>query len=101
MPKSDKSTPGKSSGSGFNAGIAGLDPTALAELIRRLRDIDRGYREVAEKMGHLYMLADSHNVGTLTRQLDRAMQFASHSERTLAAILDELQCRVERPARNG
>lgn len=64
---------------------------ALTELTQRVQDIDNSYRAVAEKMGQLYMCADSNNAGTLTQRLDKPMRNASENEQTFAAMLDELR----------
>jgi hypothetical protein len=71
--------------------LDGVSAEALAELTRRVQDIDNSYRAVAEKMGQLYMCADSNQVVSLTRSLDKPMRNASDNERTFAAILDELR----------
>lgn len=63
---------------------------ALTELTQRVQDIDNSYRAVAEKMGQLYMCADSNNAGALTQRLDKPMRNASENEQTFAAMLDEL-----------
>jgi hypothetical protein len=62
----------------------------LAELIRRARDIDGAYQEVAQRMGQLYVYADENGLATLTRTLDELMRNASETERLMASILDEL-----------
>lgn len=64
---------------------------ALAELTRRIQDINNSYRAVAEKMGQLYMLADENKVASLTRGLDKPMRNASDNEQMFAAALEELQ----------
>lgn len=64
---------------------------ALTELTQRVQDIDNSYRAVAEKMGQLYMCADSNNAAALTRRLDKPMRNASENEQTFAAMLDELR----------
>lgn len=69
---------------------------ALTELTQRVQDIDNSYRAVAEKMGQLYMCADSNNAGALTQRLDKPMRNASENEQTFAAMLDELQMVVNR-----
>ena len=68
----------------------------LAELIRRVQEIESRYRDAAEKMGQLYMYADRHDRAALTRSLDKPMRNASANERTLAAILDELLASANR-----
>lgn len=68
----------------------------LAELIRRVQDIDNAYRSVAEKMGQLYMCADEHKVASLTGSLDKPMRNASDNERTFAAILEDLRMQANR-----
>ncbi len=64
---------------------------ALTELTQRVQDIDNSYRAVAEKMGQLYMCADTNNAGALTQRLDKPMRNASENEQTFAAMLDELR----------
>lgn len=64
---------------------------AIDELTRRVEDIDHSYRAVAEKMGQLYMCADTHRLTALTRRLDKPMRNASENEQTFAAILEELR----------
>jgi len=68
-----------------------VDADAVAELIRRVQDINNSYRAVAEKMGQLYMLADENKVASLTRGLDKPMRNASDNEQMFAGILEELQ----------
>ncbi|AOF85700.1 hypothetical protein BSY239_8 [Hydrogenophaga sp. RAC07] len=62
----------------------------LGELKRRVLDIEAGYREIAQKMGQLYMYADQQELAFLTRLLDRPMRNASDNERAMVSILDEL-----------
>lgn len=83
--------------------LEGLDGATLAELTRRLRDIDRSYREAAEKMGQLYMFANGNRAAALARRLDQPMRNASHNEQALAALLDELRLVADggRPKRRG
>ena len=69
---------------------------ALAELIRRVQDIDNSYRAVAEKMGQLYMLADEHKLASMTSSLDKPMRNASDNEQMFAAILEELRAHAIR-----
>lgn len=69
---------------------------ALTELTRRVQDIDNSYRAVAEKMGQLYMCADSNNAAALTQRLDKPMRNASENEQTFAAMLDELRMVAKR-----
>lgn len=64
---------------------------AIDELTRRVEEIDHSYRAVAEKMGQLYMCADTHRLTALTRRLDKPMRNASENEQTFAAILEELR----------
>ena len=66
------------------------------ELKRRVLDIEAGYREVAQKMGQLYMYADQDGLPFLTRYLDRPMRTASENERAMVSILDELQLDASR-----
>ena len=68
----------------------------LAELIRRVQEIDTAYRAVAQKMGLLYMYADRHALPSLTRSLDKPMRHAADIERTAAAILDTLRMNSKR-----
>lgn len=67
----------------------------IDELTRRVEDIDRGYRAVAEKMGQLYMQADLHRLTALTRRLDKPMRNASENEQAFAAILEELRLHAD------
>lgn len=80
-------------------GLASLDAATLAELLRRLREIDLGYRAAAEKMGQLYMFADGNRAAALTSRLDQPMRNASQNEQAFAALLDELQLLAESPHR--
>jgi hypothetical protein len=73
----------------------------LAELIRRVRDIETAYCEVAQKMGQLYMYADRHDLALLTCELDRPMRNASDAERTMASILEELKLNAIRRQQGG
>jgi len=73
-----------------------LSTEALDELTRRVQDIDNSYRAVAEKMGQLYMCADTHKVAALTRRLDKPMRNASENEQMFAAILEELRMQANR-----
>ncbi|MFW5330510.1 hypothetical protein [Hydrogenophaga sp. ZJX-1] len=63
----------------------------LVELKRRVLEIEVGYREVAQKMGQLYMYADQQGLAFLTRSLDRPMRNAADNERAMVSILDELR----------
>jgi hypothetical protein len=77
----------------------GADPVpeqVLVELKRRVLDIEASYREVAQKMGQLYMYADQEGLAFLTRYLDRPMRTASENERAMVSILDELQLDASR-----
>jgi hypothetical protein len=71
--------------------LAALSAEVLAELMRRVQDIDNSYRAVAQKMGQLYMRADEYKVASLTLALDKPMRNASDNEQTFAAILEQLQ----------
>ena len=73
----------------------------MAELVRRIADIDHSYREVAENMGQLYMLADSLSARELTRRLDEPMRNASRNELVLRILLDELQVRAQRRSQSA
>ncbi len=77
--------------------LAKVSEDALAELTRRVQDIDHSYRAVAEKMGQLYMCADENKVTSLTEVLDKPMRNASDNEQTFAAILDELKVFASQP----
>lgn len=68
-----------------------VDATALAELTRRVEDIDASYRAVAEKVGQLYMRADEYHLDMITSQLDKPMRNASDNEQMFSALLDELR----------
>ncbi|MFZ2648461.1 MAG: hypothetical protein WA210_00010 [Burkholderiaceae bacterium] len=76
--------------------LDGLSQDALDELTRRVQDIDNSYRAVAEKMGQLYMSADSNKVTALTRRLDKPMRNASDNEQTFSAILEEMRMHASR-----
>lgn len=69
----------------------------VAELTRRIRDIDNSYRAAAEKVGQLYMCADENQVVSLTETLDKPMRNASDNEQTFAAILEELRVFAAQP----
>jgi len=77
-------------------GSEAVPDDVLVELIRRVRDIETAYCDVAQKMGQLYIYADRHDLAVLTRQLDRPMRNASDNERAMASILDELQLNADR-----
>ncbi len=68
----------------------------LIELKRRVLEIEAGYREVAQRMGQLYMYADQEGLAFLTRYLDRPMRLASENERAMVSILDELRLNASR-----
>lgn len=68
----------------------------LLEVKRRVLEIEAGYREVAQKMGQLYMYADQQGLAFLTRYLDRPMRNAADNERAMVSILDELQLNASR-----
>lgn len=76
--------------------LEGVDADAIADLTRRVEDIDNSYRAVAEKMGQLYMCADGHKLTALTRRLDKPMRNASENEQAFAAILEELRMHANR-----
>jgi hypothetical protein len=67
-----------------------LSTEVLSELTHRVQDIDNCYRAVAEKMGQLYMCADSNKAVGLTARLDKPMRNASDNEQRFAAVLEEL-----------
>ena len=73
------------------AGPETVTDEVLAEVILRLQDIEGGHRDLAQKLGQLYIYADRHELASLTRSLDRPMRSASANERALAAILDALK----------
>jgi len=73
-----------------------MSDAVLAELTRRVQDIDNSYRAVAEKMGQLYMLADENKITALTTGLDKPMRNASDNEQMFAAILDDLRVQANR-----
>lgn len=81
------------------ADLGRLQPEALDELARRVRDIESGYRAVAEQVGQLYLRADEYHLDALTAQLDQPMRIASENEQTFAALLDELHQQQKRKAR--
>jgi|GEM_PF-1286889 len=72
-------------------GAGPVPEQVLVELKRRVLEIEASYREVAQKMGQLYMYADQEGLAFLTRYLDRPMRTASENERAMVSILDELQ----------
>jgi archaellum component FlaC len=74
----------------------GVSTEAIEELTNRVQDIDNSYRAVAEKMGQLYMSADSHKVAGLTSRLDKPMRNASENEQMFAALLEELNIHLNR-----
>lgn len=78
-----------------------LPDAVLAELIRRVQEIEAAYREVAQMMGQLYMYSDRHGLGSLTRAFDRPMRTASDNERVMASILGELQLNASRRQQRG
>jgi hypothetical protein len=81
--------------------LAAVSDDVLEELTRRVQDIDNSYRAVAEKMGQLYMRADTHHVASLTESLDRPMRNASDNEQTFAAILEDLRMYATRRTPRG
>ncbi len=68
----------------------------VMEVKRRVLEIEAGYREVAQKMGQLYMYADQQGLVLLTRYLDQPMRNASDNERAMVSILD--RCNSTRAA---
>lgn len=80
-------------------GLENIGASTLVELLRRFREIDSSYRDVAEQMGQLYMFADANKATALTRRLDQPMKNASQNEQAVAAILDELQVLARRSGR--
>lgn len=74
-----------------NVELSEVSDEVLAELTRRIQDIDNSYRAVAEKVGALYIYADENNVAALNRSLDKPMRNASENEQTFAAILEDLR----------
>lgn len=92
-PRADAAAKGAAGGLALDR----LDRSALVELARRVADIDGTYRQAAERMGQLYMYADSVRAHELTRRLDEPMRNASRNELMLRALLDELQACVQRP----
>ncbi len=73
-----------------------MDEMVRAELVRRLSEIEAGYRTAAQRMGQLYMYAADHATAAFTRRLDPPMRDAADSERAIAALLDELQTNTKR-----
>lgn len=69
----------------------------LAELTRRVQDIDNSYRAIAGKMAQLYLFADENKVAALTQGLDKPMRNASENEQMFADILKELKIQGNRP----
>lgn len=76
--------------------LEAVSDDVLTELIRRVQAIGIGYRELAQKMGQLYMYADQQALTSLTRSLDKPMRMASDTERAAADILDRLQVHSNR-----
>ncbi|NJN00791.1 MAG: hypothetical protein HC793_04255 [Aquincola sp.] len=80
------------------AGLEHADAAVLDEMTRRVEDIDNSYRAMAEKVGQLYMRADEHHLGAITRHLDKPMRNASDNERMFAGLLEDLRMlRARRP----
>lgn len=79
-----------------NSGLEDISDEALADLIHRVQDVDNRYRAVAEKMGQLYMRADSAKAELLTRRLDKPMRNASENEQMFAAMLEDLRMQANR-----
>lgn len=75
------------------------DAAVLAELVRHAGLASDHYRAAAEAIGQLYMNADAHQLGALTRSLDDPMHRAADIERTFASLLHELQACMTQPAR--
>lgn len=71
-----------------------MDPQSIVELVRRMADIDSTYREAAERMGQLYLFADSIQAHELTRRLDEPMRNAARNELMLRALLDEIHAQA-------
>ncbi|MFZ2651315.1 MAG: hypothetical protein WA210_14530 [Burkholderiaceae bacterium] len=78
------------------AELDSLSAQALADLMRRVQDIDNSYRAVAEKMGQLYLCAEQNKAETLARSLDKPMRNASDNEQMFAEILQDLQMQANR-----
>ncbi len=71
--------------------IGEVSDEVLGELVRRVQDIDATYRDVARKMGQLYLCADANHVASLTRTLDRPMRNTSDDEQAFADLLEQLR----------
>lgn len=76
--------------------LGAMDDTVRAELVRRLGEVEAGYRTAAQRMGQLYMYAAVHATAAFTRRLDPPMRDAADSERAVAALIDELQMNTRR-----
>lgn len=71
--------------------LSELSPEAREEMVRRLTDINFRYRALAEKVGEFYMVADEHNIRSLTATLDLPMRKTAESRQVFAAIMDQLK----------
>lgn len=79
------------SDSGSAMALDVLTDEMLADLTRRVEDIDSSYRAVAEKMGQLFMFGDQNGIAGLKARLDKPIRNASENEQMFAALLDELR----------
>lgn len=71
--------------------LIGADAPVLVDLARHADLANAHYRAAAEAIGRLYMSADAHRLGALTRSLDEPMHRAADIERAFASLLHELQ----------
>lgn len=71
--------------------LQGAGPQAVAEMIRLASEAEAHYRAAAERVGQLYMRADTHGLERVTRTLDEPMRRAAEAERVVASLLEELR----------
>lgn len=78
------------------AELGHLSTDALEALIRHVEGIGSGYRDIAKKIGQLYMAADGFDAASLTQGLDDPMRIAARNELTFAGMLNDLRDQLER-----
>jgi hypothetical protein len=76
--------------------VRDVEAEVLADLIKRITDLDNAYRAIAEKAGQLYMRADEAGMSRLTELLDKPMRNASDNQQAFAALLADLQVQANR-----
>lgn len=74
--------------------LGGMTAQAVANMLRRVQDVDNAYRSLAEKMGQMYMHADEAGLVGVTQMLDKPMRNASDNQQAFAALLSELQMKA-------